>query len=39
MEDGVPAKTTEKALLEVERARLEVVDYLVGRNEQIRSGM
>ena len=33
MEDGVPAKTTEKALLEVERARLEVVDYLVGRNE------
>ena len=33
MQDGVPAKTTEKALLEVERARLEVVDYLVGQNE------
>ena len=33
MQDGVPAKTTEKALLEVERARLEVVDYLVGHNE------
>ena len=33
MQDGVPAKTTEKALLEVERARLEVVDYLVSQNE------
>ena len=33
MQDGVPAETTEKALLEVERARLEVVDYLVGHNE------
>ena len=33
MQDGVPAETTEKALLEVERARLEVVDYLVGQNE------
>ena len=28
MQDGVPAQTTEKALMEVEKARLEVVDFL-----------
>ena len=39
MQDGVPAKTTEKALLEVERARLEVIDYLVSRMSQIPSAM
>ena len=33
MQDGVPAKTTEKAILEVERARLEVVDYLEQQEE------
>ena len=33
MQDGVPAQTTEKAILEVERARIEVVDYLLERNE------
>ena len=33
MQDGVPAKTTENALLEVERARLEVVDYLLRQKE------
>ena len=33
MQDGVPAQTTEKALMEVEKARLEVVDFLTGKNE------
>ena len=33
MQDGVPAETTEKALLEVERARLEVVDFLNAQDE------
>ncbi len=33
MQDGAPAATTENALLEVERARLEVVEYLQNLNE------
>ncbi len=33
MQDGSPAATTENALLEVERARLEVVEYLQNLNE------
>ena len=33
MQDGVPAQTTEKALMEVEKARLEVVDFLTEKNE------
>ena len=33
MQDGVPAQTTEKAILEVERARLEVIDFLNEQNE------
>ena len=31
MQDGVPASSTEKALEQIERARLEVVDFLVAR--------
>ncbi len=33
MQDGVPAQTTENALLEVEQARLEVITFLVGKGE------
>jgi multidrug efflux pump subunit AcrB len=33
MQDGVPAQTTENALLKVEKARLDVVDYLISQNE------
>jgi len=33
MQDGVPSQTTENALLKVEKARLEVVDYLISQNE------
>ena len=33
MHDGVPAETTQKALAEVERARLETIDYLIEQKE------
>ena len=33
MQDGVPAETTQKALAEVERARLETIDYLIEQKE------
>ena len=33
MQDGVPAATTEKALQEVEKARLQVVDFLFEQGE------
>jgi len=33
MQDGVPASSTEKALAEIERARLEVVSFLNGEGE------
>ena len=33
MQDGVPAETTKNALSEVERARLETIDYLIEQGE------
>ena len=33
MQDGVPAETTQKALAEIERARLETIDYLIEQKE------
>ena len=33
MQDGVPAETTQRALLEIERARREVVDHLTTQGE------
>jgi multidrug efflux pump subunit AcrB len=33
MQDGVPASSTEKALEEIERARLEVIDFLSSEGE------
>ena len=33
MQDGMPAKSTEKTLLKMEEARLEVVEYLKSRGE------